>query len=104
MGLKIDNEDSVASAEALEASQDIRMNVNVSLSVQLIDCPVEGSVDLGIFPTGGNGFQEGLTAKKDSGDSWGGVQAGDFTCGKVMLPSGTFWQFFSPDDDFEVNP
>lgn len=93
--IKIDTEDSAISAKVLEAGQ---------TGNKLVDCTGKGKVDLIKAPKGGNAFQKAIADEKDSAPIWGGEQTGAIKCGRLDIPATTFWQFFSPEDEFTVNP
>lgn len=69
------------------------------------DCTGSGSVTLKQNPSsGGTKLTAALRDIDDRDQSQEGATSGAMTCGRLPIPSGTYFQFFSPEDEFKVNP
>lgn len=93
--IKIDTEEPAISATVLESA---------AKGGTLSQCTGAGKIDLVKAANDGNAFQKAIVNNKDSNPVYGGAQKGALKCSALDIPANTFWLFFSPEDEFKVNP
>lgn len=68
-------------------------------------CTGAGTVKLKMNPSDGGRISDALREEEDDrDDSYEAAQAGAMTCGRLPIPARTEWIFFSPEDEFKINP